>query len=115
MLVVDDDPDIRTFVADLLAEEGYEVRTAANGRQAMHVLASWHPAVILLDLMMPEMDGRAFLAAQQTDADLILIPVIVMSASYNLKDGAALMAATDVLAKPFAIDQLLSKVETLVS
>jgi CheY-like chemotaxis protein len=100
-------------VGEFLAEEGYEVRAVANGRQALAMLANWRPAVILLDLMMPVMDGWTCLAAQQTDAELVRIPVIVMSASNNLKGGAERMAATDVLAKPFAIDQLLSKVKAL--
>jgi two-component system, OmpR family, response regulator MprA len=115
VLVVDDDPDIRAFVADLLADEGYDVRTAANGRDALGVLASWRPDVILLDLMMPEMDGWAFLARQRLHRDLVRIPVVVMSARYNLKDGAGHIPAADVVAKPFAIDRLLAKVELLAS
>jgi CheY-like chemotaxis protein len=115
VLVVDDDPAIRAFVAELLADEGYEVRAATNGRDALAVLASWHPDVILLDLMMPEMDGWAFLASQQLSLELVRIPVIVMSASYNLRGGAGRIAAADVVTKPFAIDQLLSKVEALAS
>ncbi|HZO29801.1 MAG TPA: response regulator [Chloroflexota bacterium] len=110
---MDDDQAIRTFVGELLTDEGYEVRAVANGRQALGVLATWRPAVILLDLMMPEMDGWTFLAAQQTDAELVRIPVIVMSASYHLQGGADHLAAADVLAKPFVIEQLLSKVEAL--
>ena len=115
VLVVDDDPAIRAFVSELLADEGYEVKTAANGRDALAVLASWLPDVILLDLMMPEMDGWAFLTRQQLDLELVRIPVIVMSASYNLRGGAGRIAAADVVAKPFAIDQLLAKVEVLAS
>ena len=84
VMVVDDDPDIRAFVSELLADEGYEVRAATNGRDALAVLTNWHPDVILLDLMMPEMDGWDFLAAQQGNLALVSIPVIVMSASYNL-------------------------------
>ena len=114
VLVVDDDPDIRAFGAELLADEGYAVRTAANGRDALAALASWRPDVILLDLMMPVMDGWTFLAAQQHDLELGHIPVIVMSASYNLQGGARRIDA-DMVAKPFAIDQLLSKVEALAS
>jgi CheY-like chemotaxis protein len=83
VLVVDDDPAIRAFVSELLVDEGYEVRAATNGRDALTVLASWRPDVILLDLMMPEMDGWAFLATQQRHLELVCIPVIVMSASYN--------------------------------
>ncbi len=115
VLVVDDDPAIRAFVSELLADEGYEVRAATNGRDALTVLASWRPDVILLDLMMPEMDGWAFLATQRLNLELVCIPVIVMSASYNLRGGAGRIIAADMVAKPFAIDQLLAKVEALAS
>jgi CheY-like chemotaxis protein len=115
VLVVDDDPAIRAVVSELLVDEGYEVRAATNGRHALAVLESWHPDVILLDLMMPEMDGWAFLASQQLSLELVCIPVIVMSASYNLRGEAGGIAAADVVAKPFAIDQLLAKVEVLAS
>jgi CheY-like chemotaxis protein len=115
VLVVDDEPDIRALVAELLADEGYEVRTAANGRAALAIIDNWRPAVILLDLMMPEMDGWAFLANQQRHVELVQIPVIVMSASYNLRGGAGRIIAADMVAKPFAIERLLSKVEALAT
>ena len=115
VLVVDDDADIRAFVSELLVDEGYAVRAATNGRDALAVLGNWHPDVILLDLMMPEMDGWAFLAAQQRNLELVRIPVIVMSASYILRGGAGRIAAADKVAKPFAIDQLLAKVEALAN
>ena len=115
VLVVDDDPDIRAFVSELLADEGYEIRAATNGLDALAVLTNWHPDVILLDLMMPEMDGWAFLARQRLNLELESIPVIVMSASYNLQGGAGRIAAADVVTKPFSIDQLLAKVEALAS
>jgi CheY-like chemotaxis protein len=115
VLVVDDDPDIRAFVSELLADEGYEVRAATNGLDALAVLTNWRPDVILLDLMMPVMDGWAFLARQRLNLELASIPVIVMSASYNLSGGARRIAAADMLAKPFTIDHLLAKVEALAS
>ena len=115
VLVVDDNADIRALVSEFLADEGYEVRAATNGRDALAVLASWRPDVILLDLMMPEMDGWAFLATQQRHLELVRIPVIVMSASYNLRGGTGRIAATDIVAKPFAIDQLLAKVAALAN
>jgi CheY-like chemotaxis protein len=115
VLVVDDDPAIRNVVSELLVDEGYDVRPAANGRDALAVLATWRPAVILLDLMMPEMDGWAFLARQRLDLELVRIPVIVMSASYSPQSGAGRIAAADLVTKPFAIDQLLAKVGALAS
>src|SRR4051812_1696827 len=93
ILVVDDDREIRAVVDDLLTGEGYSVRTAGNGRQALEILAQWRPEVILLDLSMPEMNGWTFLAHQQADPTLAGIPVIVMSAHYNLGNGTALESA----------------------
>jgi CheY-like chemotaxis protein len=115
VLVIDDDADIRYLVSEFLTEEGYDVRTADNGRVALGTLTSWHPNVILLDLMMPEMDGRGFLAIQQMDLELVRIPVIVMSASSNVQEGTECLAAADVLAKPFTIDDLLTKVKAVAT
>ncbi|HEX2214012.1 MAG TPA: response regulator, partial [Mycobacterium sp.] len=61
VLVVEDNPDLRLLVADVLAEAGYEVRTVGDGAAALSLLDQWWPEVIVLDLMMPIMDGAAFL------------------------------------------------------
>ena len=113
VLVVDDDSDIRSVMSDLLADEGYRVRTAVNGREALATLSTWQPDVILLDLMMPIMDGWTFLANQQSNQQLHRIPVIVMSASHTLGQGDEQLTAADVVAKPFEIDTVLTKVATL--
>ena len=115
ILVVDDDFDIRSVVNDLLTDEGYQVRTAGTGRQALEILATWRPEVILLDLSMPDMNGWTFLAHHQADPELAQIPVIVMSAHYNLGSGRALETAAAVVAKPFDVDRLLSLITTLVA
>jgi CheY-like chemotaxis protein len=115
ILVVDDDYDIRSVVDDLLTGEGYDVRTAGNGRQALEMLAIWRPGVILLDLSMPEMNGWTFLAHQQADPELARIPVVVMSAHYNLKAGGSLSSAAAVVAKPFDVDRLLDLITTLIA
>jgi CheY-like chemotaxis protein len=115
VLVVDDDSDIRSVMSDLLIDEGYQVRTAVNGRDALATLSTWQPDVILLDLMMPIMDGWTFLANLQSDQQLRRIPVIVMSASHTLSRGDERLAVADVIAKPFEIDAVLTKVATLAS
>jgi DNA-binding response OmpR family regulator len=114
VLVVDDDPDIRTILSDFLTDEGYLVRTAVHGRQALDLLSGWCPAGILLDLMMPIMDGRTFLITQRMSPELCRIPVMVMSASHTLTGGDEWPTVADVLAKPFEIDELLTKVSALV-
>ena len=113
VLVVDDDSDIRSVVVELLTYEGYQVRTAVNGRDALKILDGWQPTLILLDLMMPIMDGWTFLANQGSSQTLRCIPVIVMSASHTLTERDKQPAVADVIAKPFDIDTMLTKVAAL--
>jgi CheY-like chemotaxis protein len=115
ILVVDDDREIRTIVDDLLTGEGYLVRTAGNGRQALEILTVWRPVVILLDLSMPDMNGWTFLAHQQADPGLAQIPVIVMSAHYNLGRNGSLQSAAAIVPKPFDIDRLLTIITSLAA
>ena len=77
ILVVDDDALIRETLATALGDEGYAVRVAPDGRAALSALGTWRPDVIVLDLMMPIMDGVAFRAAQRSVAETAQIPVIV--------------------------------------
>jgi CheY-like chemotaxis protein len=113
VLVVDDDADIRSVVSELLIDEGYQVKTAINGKDALATLSSWRPDVILLDLMMPIMDGWTFLTNRQSNCTLSRIPVIVMSASHTLSRADERLADADVVAKPFEIDTVLTKVAAL--
>jgi CheY-like chemotaxis protein len=115
VLVVDDDPTIRELVSVLLECEGYQVRTATNGREALDTLEHWQPHLIMLDMLMPVMDGAAFLEAQQARPRLRHIPVIVMSASFKLKDEHERSAASALLPKPFRLDDLLAHVEALTA
>jgi CheY-like chemotaxis protein len=108
VLVVDDDPDIRSVIELALSDEGYAVTMATNVQEALDRLTDWRPDVILLDLAMPIMDGWAFLAARQADHGLAAIPVIVMSAHFRQRGGDALRSAAAVLAKPFELDLMLS-------
>jgi two-component system response regulator MprA len=113
VLVVDDDPSIQGFLAEALADEGYAVRTAGNGREALGVLGEWLPDLILLDLMMPEMDGWVFRAAQRTLPDVAHVPVIVLSATRDLTAKVQTLAPAEVFAKPFDLDRLLGTIERL--
>ena len=82
VFVVEDDADTREMLCRFLELEGYHVESAVNGQQALERLhAGAHPSVILLDLMMPVMDGWQFRHAQAQDAALSTIPVIVVSAA----------------------------------
>lgn len=108
VLVVDDDGDIREVLGDLLTTEGFSVASASNGEKAlMWLRSSGRPSVILLDLMMPVMNGRAFRQAQLADPNLAELPVIVMSASENLLGLNSEFEGVPRLPKPIEVDELL--------
>jgi CheY-like chemotaxis protein len=110
VLVVEDDYDVRDALIDVLDEAGYTVVGAADGREAIETLRKGlKPAVILLDLMMPRMDGFAFRAEQQSDPSLAEIPVVVLTADRGLGGGEELHANAYV-AKPAKIQDLLEVV-----
>jgi CheY-like chemotaxis protein len=111
VLIVEDDEDLREMMAQLLTLEGFETATASNGREALEYLhRSDRPDVILLDLMMPVMDGWEFRRRQQADPSLAPVPVIVLSA---LDHGrASNLEATAFLKKPLDFDRLVSLVRT---
>jgi two-component system, chemotaxis family, chemotaxis protein CheY len=103
VLVVDDDYDIRELIAEALVLDGYRVRTARNGKVALEQAWVDPPDLIVLDLMMPVMNGWQFLEALRGVPRLATIPVIVVSASIvSQVEGAALL-----LQKPFDLDTLL--------
>lgn len=110
ILVVDDDDDIRETIRDALEMSGYPVVTAENGRVALDKLATMdRPGLILLDLMMPEMNGPEFLAAGLASRILEGIPVVVVTAYHHL--AAKAPKATAVVEKPLDLDVLMSWVE----
>jgi CheY-like chemotaxis protein len=110
ILVVDDDADLRETLGELLHEEGYDARLCENGRVALEQLRQGpRPQLILLDLMMPEMNGWQFREAQLEDAGLRDIPVVVMTASRGF-DGHPI-PASEILFKPIGLGELMSAVE----
>ena len=109
LLVVEDEPDIRSAIAEVLRDEGHRVLEAGDGSEALGVLrAGSRPDAIILDLMMPRLDGWGFRAAQLAEPDLARIPVLVVSAH-----GRGL-PATRHLAKPFELLDLLGEVDALL-
>lgn len=107
ILVVDDDDDIREALVGLLRDAGMSVIEANNGRQALEMARSSSPRLILLDLMMPVMDGFAFLREREQSDVLALIPVVVITASGR----SEVPGAQGVLQKPFSVDELLEAVK----
>jgi CheY-like chemotaxis protein len=108
ILVVEDEEDIREAVSDLLQLEGYAVETASNGQEALQVLEGpSDPCLILLDVMMPVMDGHAFMARLREDPAHQRIPVVITSASPQVPAGARAH-----LRKPYELHRLLDIIAT---
>ena len=115
VLLVEDDADIQEAMVDILTDEGFAVRVANNGQDALNALAEPHyrPQVILLDLMMPVMDGHEFRRRQVAHAGWRDISVVVISADRNARDKSLQMAAQGFLPKPINLDDLLHTLENL--
>ena len=112
LLVVDDDVDIVQTLGLCLRAEGYRVQLARNGREALELLQPELPAAILLDLMMPVMDGWQF--AHELRKLGHQTPLLVLSADQAVERHAGQLLASAHLAKPFDLDDLLGKVRQLV-
>ena len=112
VLVVEDDTSIRDTLELALTVQGYEVATAANGREAMALLRRWRPDLIVLDLMMPVMDGWNF-RVEQRRAGYDDVPVLVLTASRNAADSNDALGAAERLQKPFDLRHLLDTISRL--
>lgn len=111
VLVVDDDDDIRSALAELIRADGFPVLTAANGQEALHLLASSpRPGIILLDLMMPVMNGSEFMSAQRSNRNYRDIPVVILTAN-SYRSEAMMIGVADILLKPIQPATLLASIE----
>ena len=104
MLVAEDDAAIRSVLAQALADEGYAIATAADGQLALEEYASFHPDVVVLDLMMPVLDGIEFLHRRETSCS---VPVVVITATYRPQAFAPDLGVAALILKPFDIRLLL--------
>src|SRR5918995_882567 len=109
ILVVDDERDIRSAVAEMLALEGYDVDEAANGADALAAVDRRRPDLILLDMRMPVLDGWGFAAELRRRGSQI--PIVVMTAARDAARWAAEITATAFVSKPFGYDELIRTVE----
>ena len=111
VLVIEDDPDSREVFADLLRGEGHRVVAVGSGAAGMAYLrAEEPPSVILLDMLMPEMDGWQFRRVQQADPELGKIPVVVVSALKMVERSAMRFGAAAFLGKPVAPEDLIGTI-----
>jgi two-component system chemotaxis response regulator CheY len=108
ILIVDDDPAIRATISEVLTDEGYQVAMATNGAEALDAIEQALPALILLDMRMPILDGWGF--ARALGVRRVAVPVIVMSAAQDARRWAEEIRAAGALPKPFDLDELLRTV-----
>jgi DNA-binding response OmpR family regulator len=115
ILVIDDEPMVRDTLAQVLADEGYVVDVAVDGSDALDHVHAARPDAILLDLMMPGMNGRQFLQALRDDPAYASVPVLIMTAVHGLELNLATTGASEVVEKPFKnVEELLNKVALAV-
>jgi two-component system, chemotaxis family, chemotaxis protein CheY len=106
VLIVEDETYLCELVADVLEAEGHRTRTAANGLDALERVKESKPQIILLDLMMPVMDGWEFIRALRANPEWKEIPIVVVTAVYDIKRTQQETGAVAVVTKPFDIEQI---------
>jgi CheY-like chemotaxis protein len=114
VLVVDDDPAIRGLLADALRSEGYSVDLAAHGREALEAMRARRPATVVLDLMMPVMDGFSFMEACHQEQLCDNVPIVVISAVQEALQRIDEVPVHASIAKPFDLDDLLRTIGQFV-
>jgi DNA-binding response OmpR family regulator len=112
VLVVDDDPWIRLLLRDLLMDEGYAVLEASNGPAALRLLERHAPALVLLDLVLPEQSGLDLLTVLKSTRPTAHVPVIAVTARTDLVERAAELANA-VITKPFDVEELLAEISAV--
>jgi len=115
ILVVDDEDDILNFLELVLSEKGYDVATASGGQEALTKAQLVRPDLVLLDIMMPQMDGWEVLKLLRVDEDTAEVPVAMLSARTEARDRVQGLqeGAIDYICKPFSLAELLGKIETI--
>jgi CheY-like chemotaxis protein len=112
VLVIDDDLDIREAIAEILEEHGATVTTAVNGQDGLEKLrAGPRPDVVLLDLMMPVLDGRAFCERVRSEPELAGLRIVVLSAYREVEELARELGVVSVMPKPLDLPKLVELVE----
>ena len=117
ILIVDDDPDLRVLARRALDKDGHSIREAADGHEALAAMSEWKPDLLVLDLVMPEMDGLEVLRRLRADAGTAGLPVLVLTAHGDETSTRAGfdVGATDYLTKPFSMPQLAARVRACLA
>ncbi|MEW8626749.1 MAG: response regulator [Candidatus Thiodiazotropha sp.] len=116
ILVVDDEPNIVLSLEFLMKKEGYNVTTASNGVEALEFIKQLRPDLVLLDVMMPRMDGYEVCQAVRDDPELSSVRIIMLTARGRdvERDKGMALGADDYVTKPFATRELVEKVNSLL-
>jgi len=116
IMVVDDNPDIITIVKTILEGKGYTVLSASSGLELLNMLKNQKPDLIILDIMMPEMDGLEVLSRLKAVADTASLPVILLTAKVQYEDvlGGYKLGADYYITKPFTSTQLVNGINLLL-
>jgi DNA-binding response OmpR family regulator len=114
VLVVEDDPNLRDTLAEVLRDDGHDVRVAEDGEAALAAVDEWAPELIVLDLMMPRMDGFAFRQAQRDRSGPVTPKVLLLSAATGVEAAAEELHADAWLVKPFGLYDVLESVDGLL-
>jgi DNA-binding response OmpR family regulator len=109
-MVVEDDHQLREIIAETLREDGYAVETAGNGQAALGLVRRFTPDLLVIDLMMPHMDGEEFTFAVRQIDGLQSVPIIVVSAARGGPELGARIGAVDYLGKPFDLFELTERI-----
>ena len=115
ILVVEDDETLRETLAEVLIDEGHEVRAAAHGDEALDHLDGWVPDLILLDVMMPTMDAYEFRERQRQLRAAPGAQTLVISAARDIEAAAARLEADAWIAKPFLLDEVIDAIDRLLA
>ncbi len=115
ILVVEDQPDVAQLIEVVLKGEGHTVAIASDGAHGLMMSRDWKPDLILMDIMLPGVDGGTLIARLRQEPETVNLPIIAMSASRTLRDRSEELEADALLSKPFDVDALLVQVQFLLS
>jgi DNA-binding response OmpR family regulator len=115
ILIVEDQADVAELIEVVLKGEGYTVAVAPDGAQGLMLARDWNPDLILMDVMLPGVDGGALIARLRDEAGTSDIPIVAMSASSTLRERTEELDADALLSKPFDVDALLVQVQFLLA
>jgi DNA-binding response OmpR family regulator len=115
ILVVEDQDDVAQLIDVVLKGEGYTVAIARDGAQGLMMSRDWQPDLILMDIMLPGVDGGTLISRLRREKETADVPIIAMSASRTLRDRTPELEADALLSKPFDVDALLVQVQFLLT